>query len=156
VNHKLSCDHHDGRKCNCDYEPPLFLMRETVSRADLEALYPDNSRYPRRTPLQLRLARMRACREGRAWVAGQTLYEAWDACEDGAWMLWLASEVDAGRGAVTAVLDWLQAQLCCIREDVPAALAALPDPDRQILLLETAQHVRGQISSGEIARKLGL
>jgi len=134
MNHKLSCNYHDGRGCNCT---PYCI-------------------YPRRTPLQLRLARMRACREARQWAAHRDAYEMWDECENGAWMLWLASELGVGRDGVIAVLDWLQAQLCCIRADIPAALAALPDPDRQIVLLETAQHVRGQISSGEIARKLGL
>ncbi len=112
--------------------------------------------YPRRTPLQLKLATLRMCREGRVWVGAKDIYGAWDECVRGDWMLQLAAKVDAGRPAVIAILDWLQAHLCCIRADIPAALLALPEIERLLVLQRTAQWVRSQISSGEIARKLGL
>ncbi len=96
------------------------------------------------------------CREGRAWVGAKDIYAAWDTCPRGDWMLQMASAVDAGRPAVIAILDLLQTHLCCIRADIPAALLALPEIERLSVLQRTAQWVRSQISSGEIARKLGL
>jgi hypothetical protein len=80
----------------------------------------------------------------------------WEQCHNGAWMLWLASQLQVNRPAVAAILDWLQAGLCCIREDIPGTLAALPDLLREDWLWDTADRVRVQISAGEIARAMEL
>jgi hypothetical protein len=112
--------------------------------------------YPRRTPLQLKLAHLGMCREGRAWAGAKDIYEVWDTCRRGDWMLHLATKADAGRPAVIAILDWLQAHLCCIRADIPAALLALPDIDRWVLLNLAAMKLKELVPSTLIAEKLGL
>jgi hypothetical protein len=112
--------------------------------------------YPRRTPLQLALARLGACREARVWAGHRDVYAMWNECHNGAWMLWLASQLQMNRPAVAAILDWLQVQLCCIRDDIPGTIAALPGLERGVLLALVAYEARRQISSGEIARAMEL
>lgn len=50
------------------------------------------------TPTQNLLRELGACTDARAWVAGQTLDEAWDICKHGDWMAWLLRRMDPDWG----------------------------------------------------------
>lgn len=43
-----------------------------------------------------------ACPDARHWVSYKTLEEAWETCERGDWLLWLAKKCDVGIRIITA------------------------------------------------------
>jgi len=47
-----------------------------------------------------KLESMHACREACEWVGGKSLEEAWETCERGDWMLWLAVKAGVDRKKV--------------------------------------------------------
>ena len=80
-----------------------------------------------------------ACLEAVAWARAQPdLPTAWQRCENGAWMLWLAGKSagepwsDARRPLVLAVCG-------CVRLGLPEWRRHFPDDDRPLQLLETAE-----------------
>ena len=64
--------------------------------------------------LEKYLKKLGACKEAREWAASySTLQEAWDACENGSWMLWLVAKRAGGEAWSNERKPVLAAALDC-------------------------------------------
>jgi len=76
-----------------------------------------------------------ACREARDWSRNYGAQEAWDACEDGRWMLWLAGRLSGDRES-----DTRRALVLCACECARLALKHVkPGEERPLRAIETAE-----------------
>lgn len=86
--------------------------------------------------LEKYLKQLGACKEAREWAASySTLQEAWDACENGSWMLWLVAKRAGGKA-------WSN-------ERKPVLAAALD-------CAETVKHLWPEGSAAQVAGAIGV
>lgn len=116
------------------------------------------ARYPRTTPMQLALARNRACREGREWVGSRDVQAVWAECPRGDWMLVLMVYANVSPGMVFALTTrfacWLESEPT--QEAITTDLLALDSEARAALLLQLARACRRLVSMEDVARGLHL
>ena len=95
------------------------------------------------TDLDRMLERLGACRDARVWAAHfATLDEAWDACTDPGWMLWLAQATDLPQEAAVRMA------VAFARRVLPFATGDAAEPAR--IAIETAERwLRGEATVEE-------
>ena len=76
------------------------------------------------------LAKLDACHEAREWAAGKTLEQAWNECQRGDWMLWLAGMLDVDRKVL------VRATCACARLALPRVPAGERRPLKSIKTVE--------------------
>lgn len=74
------------------------LRREAMGRCVDTPTYPP-------TVFQSELARMNACPAGRTWVGTKTAIEAWYACENLEWLLWISGALRSEIGYPTTAAE---------------------------------------------------
>ena len=97
------------------------------------------------------LIELQACPEAVEWVRQfKTLQAAWDACERGDWMLWLAGLL-SGRPGSDSRRKLVRAVCACARLALPLFEDRYPQDKRPRISLETAErYAVGQASIEEV------
>ena len=81
------------------------------------------------TPFQTYLESRHACAGARAWVADQTLAQAWATCKRTDWLLWLV-EAEASRVYQAARAEAWRVYLAATAEPRRVYQAAIAEPQR--------------------------
>jgi hypothetical protein len=90
-----------------------------------------------------KLIRLGACEDARVWAEGKSLAEAWNTCERGDWMLWLAAHLCNREIVVSAACDCAELAL----KHVPK------NEDRPRKAIETARAwVRGEATIAQLKK----
>ena len=88
------------------------------------------------------LTKLKACKPALDWVGDKTIEQAWNECQRGDWLLWLAAKLDIDR----KILVYAASQ--CAR----TSLQYVPiDEKRPLIAIETAERwTRGEATLDEV------